>query len=216
MAIENERKFILLPKSDVGYMTDLELLGTTTVDKIFQAYLPGNARIRRIVNKYAYGYPDPDTQAWIEPESVMKFTYKLHTAGGLVEIETDLSQSDFDNLFPIAQRQIVKTRITVPEGDLNWEVDFFHDEYNNNLYLVMAEVELPEGVDAPDTIPAFITDHLLHVVDRDDRRFDNANLSDPASVRANVAYLVKQQEVTKQDLEYFRQNLNGTLNINVN
>jgi CYTH domain-containing protein len=189
MPIENERKYVLLPKSDIGYMTDLELLGTTTVDKIYQAYLPGNARIRKIVNKYAYGYLDPETQEYVPADSVMKFTYKLATHGGLVEIETDLSQSDFDNLFPIAQRKIVKTRITVPEGDLNWEVDFFHDEYNNNLYLIMAEVELPEGVDAPSTIPSFITDHLLYAVERNDRRFDNANLSDADGVRATIAHI---------------------------
>jgi CYTH domain-containing protein len=195
MAIENERKYVLLPKNEIGFMTDLELLGTTTVDKIFQAYLPGNARIRRIVNKYAYGHLDPETKEYVPAESEMLFTYKLHTPDGLVEIETELSQADFDRLFPIARNQIEKTRISVPEGDLMWEVDFFHDSYNNNLYLVMAEVELPEGVEAPATLPAYITDNLLYAVERSDRRFDNANLSDADGVRATVAHIKEMKDI---------------------
>lgn len=189
MAIENERKYVLLPKNEIGFMTDLELLGTTTVDKIFQAYLPGGARVRSIVNKYAHGYIDPDTKEYVPAPSDLLFTYKLRVGADLVEIETAISQSDFDKLFSVARNTIVKTRITVPVGDLNWEVDFFHDDVNANLYLVMAEVEMPVGVDAPAEIPSFISDNLLYAVDREDRRFDNAVLSDPEAVRANVAHI---------------------------
>lgn len=192
--IENERKYVLLPKNEIGFMTDLELMGTTTVDKITQGYLPGGARIRSIVNKYEYPYMDPDTQEMVFPAGNLKFTYKVRVGADLVEIETDLSQADYNKLITIARGTIVKTRITVPVGDLKWEVDFFHDEYNANLYLVMAEVEMPEGVDAPAEIPSFITDHLLYAVDREDRRFDNANLSDPDGVRATVAHIKKMKE----------------------
>jgi CYTH domain-containing protein len=199
MAIENELKYVLLLKNEIGYMTDLELLGTTTVDKITQGYLPGGARIRSIVNKYEFGYMDHNTQEWVSPPSNLKFTYKVRVGADLVEIETDLSQADYDRLITVARDTIVKTRITVPDGDLNWEVDFFHDEYNANLYLVMAEVEMPEGVAVPSSIPAFITDHLLYAVDREDRRFDNANLSDPAAVRATVDYILKKKNTEAND-----------------
>lgn len=211
--IENERKYVLLPKNEIGLMSDLELMGTTTVDKIFQAYLPGNARIRRKVNKYACGYVDPDTKEYVAPEDEKFFTYKVLTTSGLVEIETELSDADWERLFPVAQRKIVKTRISVPVGDLTWEVDFFHDEYNANLYLVMAEVELPEGVDAPDEIPAFVSTNLLYAVERDDRRFDNANLSDPDAVRATVAYIHKQKQQADNELEQSTGQVEGQNNV---
>jgi len=219
MAIENELKYVLLPKNEVGFMLDLELLGTTTVDKITQGYLLGGARIRSIVNKYEFPYPDPDTGELVYPDANLKFTYKIRVGADLVEIETDLSQADYNRLITVARNTIVKTRITVPDGDLNWEVDFFHDEYNNNLYLVMAEVEMAEGVEAPDTIPAFITDNLLYAVDREDRRFDNSNLSDPEAVRATVAHIKKENDKAFADIEYFRQKLSENLikeNKNVN
>jgi CYTH domain-containing protein len=208
MPIENERKYVLLPKNDLGLMTDLELLGTTTVDKIEQGYLPGNARIRSIVNKYEYSYKSPDSDEWIEPATNLKFTYKLQIGTDLVEIETDLSQADYNRLIMVARNKIVKTRISVPEGDLTWEVDFFHDFYNANLYLIMAEVELPEGVDTPETIPAYITDNLLYAVERHDRRFDNANLSDADAVRATVAHIKYEIENPSISLEEYERNVN--------
>jgi hypothetical protein len=189
MPIENERKYVLLPKNDLGLMTDLELLGTTTVDKIEQGYLPGNARIRSIVNKYEYSYKSPDSDEWIEPATNLKFTYKLQIGTDLVEIETDLSQADYNRLIMVARNKI-------------------HDLYNANLYLIMAEVELPEGVDTPETIPAYITDNLLYAVERHDRRFDNANLSDADAVRATVAHIKYEIENPSISLEEYERNVN--------
>jgi CYTH domain-containing protein len=192
--VENERKYILLPTNDVGFMTDLECMPGVTAQKIFQAYLPGGARIRKIQNKYDFGGLDENGE-YIYPRSEQcKFTYKIMIDSELVEIETDITRPDFDRLVKGTSKRILKTRITVPVDDLKWEVDFFHDEVNVNLYLVMAEVELPEGVDAPATVPAFVTDNLLYFVERDDFRFTNSNLSDSDAVRATVAHIKKEKD----------------------
>jgi CYTH domain-containing protein len=203
MAIENERKYILFPANDVMFMTDLECMDGATVHNIQQGYLPGGPRIRRVKNKYDHDIYDYNGNIVKEVAAEYKFTYKIRIGADLVEIETDIARADYEKLTQAAKGGIRKTRVTIPEGDLKWEVDFFHDEENANLYLVMAEVELPEGVDAPETVPQYITDNLLHLVGREDRRFDNSNLSDPYAVRANVDYIRKEREMMIQDLEYF-------------
>jgi CYTH domain-containing protein len=194
MSIENERKYVLLPTNDVGFMTDLELMPDATVHRIFQAYLPGGPRIRSIKNKYDFTKLSAEGELVPPASGLYKFTYKLMVNSELIEIETDIEKSDFDKLAVASSGRISKTRVTIPDGNLNWEVDFFHDEINANLYLVMAEVELPEGVDAPATVPAFVADNLLYLVERDDLRFVNSNLSDPNAVRATVAHIKKEKD----------------------
>lgn len=203
MAIENERKYVLFPKNDIMFLADLECLPGVAVKSITQAYLPGGPRIRSIENKNEVDHRDAAGNV-IKPRfGEYKFTYKIKIGDDLVEIETDMSRDDYDKLHTVAKGRIRKTRVVVPEGDLKWEVDFFHDDDNANLYLIMAEVELPVGVDAPETVPQYITDNLLYLVPRDDRRFDNSNLSDPYSVRANVDHIRKETERMLQDLDYF-------------
>jgi CYTH domain-containing protein len=205
MAIENERKYILLPQNDLKFMMDMEFKGGN-VFAITQAYLQGGARIRSKRNKFDTGYAYTDEKGEVvsvRPQMDLKFTYKHRVGDKLIEIETDISSDDYDALFSVSRNQIVKTRIEVDNNGEKWEIDFFYDTLNSNLYLIMAEIEMPDGQDAPNSLPDFISDNLLYAVPRDDRRFDNSNLSDPQGVRATILYLNKERELDEANLAYF-------------
>lgn len=197
MAIENERKYILLPNHDLQFMMDMEFKGGN-VYAIVQAYLQGGARIRSIRNKYDTGHAYQNEHGEVvsvPPQFDLKFTYKQRVGNDVVEIETDIALEDFEKLLSVSRNQIVKTRIEVDNNGEVWEVDFFYDTLNSNLYLIMAEIEMPEGQEEPNSLPNFISDNLLYAVPRDDRRFDNSNLSDPEGVRATIAYMNKERNV---------------------
>jgi CYTH domain-containing protein len=71
----------------------------------------------------------------------------------------------------------------VPTSDHIWEIDFFSTSNISGYYLVMAEVELAESADKPDSIPDFISSKLLHTVVYDDPRFNNRSLARPKAVK---------------------------------
>jgi CYTH domain-containing protein len=172
MPVENERKYVLDVNDIRAFNTDLSRAGQTGMLMIKQGYLRGDARIR-------------STFEWGKRESYT-FTYKIAVRPNkLIEIETEISQDDFDDLWSIADRKIEKTRNIIPVGTLKWEVDYFYDP-SGDMYLVMAEIELDQGYDEPSYVPPFITDHLLYRVTLTDNRFFNTALSDPQAVRETI------------------------------
>jgi CYTH domain-containing protein len=166
MPTENERKYVLRDPQAV-----LELWPRETWSEIRQAYLRGDARIRR-----RSGEAD-------------SFTYKIAAGeegrGRLIEIETALEARDFDDLWPLATRRIHKLRRTETDAaGHQWDVDVFFDE-EGALYLAMAECELPEGVEAPEAVLPALQSHVRYPVPRSRQtEFANTRLSDPAYVRA--------------------------------
>lgn len=172
MPVENERKFVLkFTGAEANKFENVvKHLSKAKEFEFRQGYLNENTRIREIV-------PISDGPA------EYLFTYKMKVNGKLIEIETDISEHDFNYLWVKVQTVINKNRIKVPVNGVIWEVDFIKDPSDaNNSYLVMAEVELPDGVDAPDFIPDFVSQNLLYAVPIDDRRFDNTRLSSPKVV----------------------------------
>lgn len=165
MPTENERKYVLSDPQAV-----LELWPRETWSEIRQAYLRGDARIRR-----RSGEAD-------------SFTYKISAPSGagerLIEIETALDARDFDDLWPLTTRRIHKLRRTETDAASHqWDVDVFFDE-TGGLYLAMAECELPEGVEAPDAVLPALQPHVRYLVPRARQtEFANTRLSDPAYVR---------------------------------
>jgi hypothetical protein len=167
MPTENERKYVLDDPAAV-----LALWPRADWSEIRQAYLPGDARIRR------------QTTGGITTDS---FTYKITAAGRLIEIETVLEARDFDDLRPLTTRRIHKLRHTVvdPAG-LRWDIDLLLDG-EEAFYWAMAECEMPETMDAPPSIPAALRLHVAYAVPRGRQaEFSNARLSDPAHAAALV------------------------------
>lgn len=67
-----------------------------------------------------------------------------------------------------------KDRYIYEEDGLKWEIDFFKN--GEDLYFVMAEIELPEGHVRPTKIPSLLKQHLLYEVPLTDDRFSNRKL----------------------------------------
>lgn len=105
------------------------------------------------------------------------FTYKYPTNEGNIEIEKEISNLEYDILNQNATERIYKRRHKYFDDNTNliWEIDFFLDQ-NNNIYFVMAEVEMPEGMQKTD-VPDIINSNLLYQPTRKDKRFNNYNLS---------------------------------------
>jgi CYTH domain-containing protein len=179
MPVENERKYVL-DADPVELMAELIALDGQGIE-IVQGYVTDNARVRRSI-------PYDDAP----PEYV--FTFKIKVGDDLLEIETPISESDFDSLWTIADRRVHKTRIKVSSHGHVWEIDFLRDP-NGDVVMIMAEVELDRGVDEPHDLPRFITASLLHRVARGDGRFQNVNLTNIEATRALIASLRRDREM---------------------
>jgi CYTH domain-containing protein len=117
------------------------------------------------------GFYDPD----IAPVEYI-FTYKhdLQDQPGCLEIETPISEGDFQLAWSDATHKIHKTRYLLKEDGRVWEVDLFKDR--DGAYLAMAELEVDQNSGPPQTLHPLIQAFLLHRVDESDRRFKNRNL----------------------------------------
>lgn len=183
MPIENERKYILslTPEHINGLICDYGGIH----QHIRQAYVDG-ARIRGV--EYRGGPPGEE----------YSFTWKKRRAdGSRLEIETELSQEDFDELWQVANKVITKDRIKIKGYGVTWDIDFlFSGEYIfNSHYLTIAEVEMPEGTDLPNVTPDFIKDSLLYLVPRNqDHKWVNPNLTDPEKVRRMLKNAIETEE----------------------
>jgi len=166
MPIENERKIVLRDIKPEDFD------GTWTRQVLRQGYMENGNRIR-------WGF-DTDTIA-------RTFTAKHWVKDELVEIEVNISSDDYDKLWTITNKQLVKTRFSKKFKDELWEIDFFGDE--NNPYFVMAEVELPEGRLVSYTEPPELLHHILYAVEHSDNRFTSKKLTDEEYARELLSTL---------------------------
>lgn len=186
MPTENERKYIL----DLGCEEKIPPLATKKY-LIAQGYMVATRGITVRVRK-------------LQTRKKVKhfFTLKANAGGRLVEIEEQIDERDFNDLWSICLNKLEKIRYVVPDHPpefppVLWELDFFKD-YQNNTYFAMAEVELPEGKPGPDVIPDFINDNLLFEVPLTDNRFGNKLLGD-ARYAANILQDIKSANFKDRD-----------------
>lgn len=158
MPIENERKYVL---RDPEAILDIAIGGSSHLwTPIQQGYLPGDARVRRknaVISALSGTLISEDF-----------FTYKIATRHGLVEIEKQISQVDFDRLWEIADRKISKKRLVIvadPEDEY-WDIDVFLDDAGVP-YFAMAECEMTEGQDRPTWFPPQIEPFIIYEVPRE-------------------------------------------------
>lgn len=126
MAIENELKYVLRMDSE-------RFLEGSGHSLLVQGYLPGNGRIRRDYRSET---------CW--------FNYKLPADGVLIEIEKEITEREFDQLWPHVRLRLAKRRYSFEDGDVHWDVDYFL--HWGNCYFAMAEAEMPEGMSEPPRI----------------------------------------------------------------
>lgn len=104
------------------------------------------------------------------------FTFKVNTAGRCIEVETEIDQRDFDDLWLLAKKKLTKIRYIVEHGNNIWELDFLKN-HKNQTYLAIAEVELPEDQLEPDIVLDLVKINNLFKVPLNDNRFSNKMLS---------------------------------------
>lgn len=186
MPIEHERKLILHTPQHAQLMKELRSDVSVEWFDITQAYLSNSCRIRHVVP-----HVNPLT------DEAFIFTFKTKVRGSTVEIETDLSVHDYQKLFLISKPVIVKTRAKIQCADHHWDVDFLRKPKSGEVYLVMAEVEMPEfATELPD-IHKLLEPYALKWIDQGDKRFNNRNLSNPKKAAKAVADITDAKAASK-------------------
>lgn len=176
MAVENERKLLLNVHKALDLIQELRKNNCKFYD-ITQGYLNGAGRIRHVV---PHKPTDVDSEAYW-------FTYKAKVQGSTVEIECPISTHDYMKLFLIAKPWLVKTRAKINDGSYNWDIDFFRTAKQGNVYLAIAEVEMPEfETETPDILD-IVKPYAVKWIENGDKRFNNKNLSNPKQVIKTLA-----------------------------
>jgi CYTH domain-containing protein len=168
MGIENERKLLLDVSCSQDTMRRLRSDPSVSWYDITQGYLSGSCRIRHVVP-----HVDP-----IKSEQFI-FTFKTKVRGSTVEIENPISTQDYQKLFLICKPVIVKTRAKIVCGDYTWDIDFLRKHKSGEIYLAIAEVEMPEFATELPLIHELLSPHAIKWIDQGDKRFNNRNLSNP-------------------------------------
>lgn len=178
MPLENERKFCIHESKSVE---EAFKKVAEKVLKVEQKYISIGRGFSVRVRKSAEG------------KSVSySMTVKKNVSGQVVEIETRISEADFNRLWPTGFSKVCKFRYLYQ----GWEIDFFKDSDSNN-YLAVAEIEMPAWQREPRHIPSIIKKHLLYAVPIEDKRFSNKKLGN-VDYAVNLLKLIKNQEPKKK------------------
>lgn len=158
MPTENEKKYVL----DLNTEEKFEKLAESK-NPILQGYLFSSKgtslRLRKMKNKHY-------------------LTLKSTVNGRVVEIENQIDERDFNDLWTQCMNKLEKIRYIVSDKHgQQWEIDFFKD-HNGVNYFALAEFEMPEGQLAPLFVPRFIKENLLFEVPLTDCRFASKLLAD--------------------------------------
>jgi CYTH domain-containing protein len=177
MPVENERKYLLpvaeQPATVVAAQERARMGGSVRLDRLRQAWVDGpRARVRRI-----------------EPEFgpiEHRFTWKRRVGDRPIEFETAIEPADFDALWTVAERGLAKLRLTpVATSEERWCLDIIASR-SGAACLMVAEVEMPEGQDAPATLPEWLSARLLHAVPLS-AGWSNFALAAPGAIDATIA-----------------------------
>lgn len=161
--VENEVKFI------VRWDFDLEHRLKNGHDwlHIEQAYLNDRARIRKTILVSV----DSDDR----PKYV--FTYKQRLSNGRnIEIETAIDEEDYAGLLRFSLQRLSKSRVSIQEGVVRWDIDF--PRWKHGHHFIVAEAEMPMEMEQPDHILEALRPYVVLAVSRSDRRFTARRLSD--------------------------------------
>lgn len=163
MAYESEIKYVVRDYAELE-----TLLQPFNWQDIEQGYLTPNDRVRRII------HPNGAQQYF--------FTYKQRLPDGRnLEIEPAISAADFETAWGHTIERIAKRRVSIVDGDLKWDIDFYR--WSRGKYFVLAEVEMPQRMVRPNSILSALAPRIVYEVARDDDRFAARRLADEDHVR---------------------------------
>jgi len=169
MPTENERKYVLYNDPAVIHEIAKKAQKLLAIEQAWPHNGPKwSVRIRKVSGPH-----------FSNPQYFM--TYKRKVSQRLIEIETVIEERDYYDILNSSDTNktiLQKTRYIIPSGALKWEVDLFYNQKRTEIYFVMAEIELPEGVMAPVSVPDFIKTNLLFEVPYDNTSFTSRKLQD--------------------------------------
>jgi CYTH domain-containing protein len=114
------------------------------------------------------------------------FTYKNNVGSRVIEIEQDIDERDYNDLWGQSLVRFEKVRYKYAAPYKGWEVDFFKD-HGDQTYFAMAECEMPEGQMTPDRVPLLVKENLVFAVPATDERFSSKLLADPRYAKKLLA-----------------------------
>jgi hypothetical protein len=174
MPIEREFKYVLRDANELWARLDpitTSGLITGRAD-IQQGYISKGGRIRLRSWTIYRG----ENLAVPKIERIFTYKHDLTSQPGCLEIETPMSEADYDLAWGEADHKINKTRFLLPCNHTAgvWEMDFFRDD--QGIYLAMAEFEVPADAGPPDRLHPLVKEYLVFAVPEDDGRFKNRKL----------------------------------------
>ncbi len=123
-----------------------------------------------------------------------ELTFKQKIKNRVVEIEKKIDLRDYTDLWDIAVNKLEKIRYDIKDDAKGlWEVDVFKDHFHKS-YIIIAEHEMPEGMETPKIIPKIIKKNLLYAVPKNDVRFASKKI-------ANLKYAQKLYQILKDQNE---------------
>lgn len=171
MPTENERKYVL-DFSFVPAFREFAAANPMTVNgpiSISQGYLYADDKLGVRIRKEHF-YPDGNDH------TKYMFCAKQNVGHRVIEIEQQIDQRDFDELWEMTQGQFFKERWRFH----NWDIDFFkyYTGIGGTTYIIVAEIEMPESQLTPTTIPDIISDYMLYAVPLEEQhKFSSAKLA---------------------------------------
>lgn len=172
MPVEHEYKFLLTSENEKlqEYLEE-----NHTRLEIHQIYCTKNNRFRSITSGKGK-----------KARTTYFHTFKKKIEGKILEIESQVSQEDFE----LVQRgenlsQLYKTRYSVEQKHGQWDIDFLLTGSGGDQYFALAECEQPEGlkINVPKFLRKFITFEVPHA---DSTWFSNYKLSDQTYARIAI------------------------------
>ena len=179
MPIERELKYVLRPTTDVAaQLLRLHREKGWKRHLIEQAYIAPGARIRK---RTCFPFGD-------QPGATgHTFTYKHDLPDfTVVEVESDIPEDDFDNMWSSADTRLVKVRFSKMKAEKGeqWDIDVFLLAPPETTmmalepYCILAECEMIKGHVLPTKLPGVVNRNLMHYVRPGDKAFASRQIAD--------------------------------------
>lgn len=159
MNIEKEYKYVLNKNMIGDIINSIDTHGCITM-QIEQHYFNDSTRVRQIINNVGV--------------ASCFFTMKLPLpdGNGFYEFEKHIDKAEFDAMKALASTHVYKIRKAFHYGNHKWEVDFFYNE-QDKIILILIEVEVKEHEGRPSDFPVFLKDYIIQDVTFGDKTYSN-------------------------------------------
>ncbi len=186
MPTEHEYKYVISLDLLAQYPEEQLRVLCDRVVKIQQGYLAfAKGMSQRIRTAQEFG-----RDKWI-------LTFKQKVAKRVVEIEKKLDDRDGNDLWEVALSKVKKDRHVFNHDGIAWELDLF--KFDNEVYFIMAEVELLEGAARPKMVLSLLRNFVVYEVPLTDDRFSSKRLADVNYAKQLYQQLITGDKDVRQD-----------------